>query len=91
MDVNGLFVRSEAKEGRSAAAAGRSYFLVTQEASSVELGTWCRPRVVLIEKRPSANITVIPLPPKCPELNTVENVWQFMPDIDAIGHQASRR
>ena len=26
--------------------------LVTQEASSVELGTWCWPRVVLIEKRP---------------------------------------
>jgi hypothetical protein len=27
-------------------------FLVTQEADSVELGTWCWPRVVLIEKRP---------------------------------------
>jgi hypothetical protein len=25
---------------------------ITQEASSVELGTWCWPRVVLIEKRP---------------------------------------
>jgi transposase len=24
------------------------------------------------------NITVIALPPKCPELNPVENVWQFM-------------
>jgi transposase len=24
------------------------------------------------------NITIIPLPPKCPELNPVENVWQFM-------------
>ena len=23
-----------------------------------------------------ANITFIPLPPKCPELNPVENVWQ---------------
>jgi transposase len=23
-----------------------------------------------------ANITIIPLPPKCPELNPVENVWQ---------------
>ena len=22
------------------------------------------------------NITIIPLPPKCPELNPVENVWQ---------------
>jgi transposase len=27
-----------------------------------------------------SNITVMPLPPKCPELNPVENVWQFMRD-----------
>ncbi len=27
-----------------------------------------------------ANITIIPLPPKCPELNPVENIWQFMRD-----------
>jgi transposase len=26
------------------------------------------------------NITVLPLPPKCPELNPVENIWQFMRD-----------
>lgn len=26
------------------------------------------------------NITLIPLPPRCPELNPVENVWQFMRD-----------
>ena len=26
------------------------------------------------------NITVIPLPPKCPELNPVENIWQYMRD-----------
>ena len=26
------------------------------------------------------NITLIPLPPKCPELNPQENVWQFMRD-----------
>ena len=24
------------------------------------------------------NITIVPLPAKCPELNPVENVWQFM-------------
>ena len=24
------------------------------------------------------NITIMPLPSKCPELNPVENVWQFM-------------
>ena len=27
-----------------------------------------------------ANITVVPLPPKSPELNPQENVWQFMRD-----------
>ncbi len=26
------------------------------------------------------NMTLIPLPPKCPELNPQENVWQFMRD-----------
>jgi transposase len=26
------------------------------------------------------NITIVPLPAKCPELNSVENVWQFMRD-----------
>jgi len=24
------------------------------------------------------NITLVPLPPKCPELNPIENVWEFM-------------
>ena len=24
------------------------------------------------------NITILPLPAKCPELNPVENIWQFM-------------
>jgi len=26
------------------------------------------------------NITIVPLPPKCPELNPVENIWQFIRD-----------
>jgi transposase len=26
------------------------------------------------------NITLLPLPAKCPELNPVENIWQFMRD-----------
>ena len=26
------------------------------------------------------NITLLPIPPRCPELNPVENVWQFMRD-----------
>ena len=26
------------------------------------------------------NITILPLPAKCPELNPVENLWQFMRD-----------
>ena len=27
-----------------------------------------------------ANLTLLPLPPKCPELNPVENLWQFLRD-----------
>ena len=27
-----------------------------------------------------ANITLMPLPPKSPELNPVENIWQFIRD-----------
>jgi transposase len=27
-----------------------------------------------------SNITIVLLPPKCPELNPVENIWQFMRD-----------
>jgi hypothetical protein len=27
------------------------------------------------------NITLLPLPPKCPELNVMENVWQVMRDM----------
>jgi transposase len=27
-----------------------------------------------------SNITLLPLPPRCPELSPVENVWQFMRD-----------
>jgi transposase len=27
-----------------------------------------------------ANVTLLPLPAKCPELNPVENVWEFMRD-----------
>ena len=30
------------------------------------------------------NITVLPLPPKCPELNPAENVWEFMRDNWAL-------
>ena len=26
------------------------------------------------------NLTLVPLPPKCPELNPTENVWQFLRD-----------
>jgi transposase len=27
-----------------------------------------------------ANISILTLPPKCPELNPVENIWEFMRD-----------
>jgi transposase len=55
-------------------------------ASQVALGTHA---VVLLDQAgwhlssqlvvPS-NITLMSLPPKCPELNPVENIWQFMRD-----------
>src|SRR5262249_45065178 len=38
MGCNGLFVRSEAKEGRSGAAAGRS--MLSRHAGSVQRGAW---------------------------------------------------
>ena len=46
-----LFGQKRRKVGRLQRQAARC-FLVTQGASSVELGTWCWPRVVLIEKLP---------------------------------------
>ena len=30
------------------------------------------------------NITLLPLPPRAPELNPVENVWQFMRNLDHV-------
>ena len=33
------------------------------------------------------NITLVPLPAKSPELNPVENIWQFMCDLQVLrGH-----
>src|SRR6516165_4565364 len=50
-EMGNLLGQKRRKVGRLQRQAARC-FLVTQEASSVELGTWCWPRVVLIEKRP---------------------------------------
>ena len=44
VNVNGLFVRSEAKEGRSASAAGRS--MLSHDAGSVQRGTVLETRLV---------------------------------------------
>ena len=46
-----LFGQKRRKVGRLQRQAARC-FLVTREADTAELGTWCWPRVVLIEKRP---------------------------------------
>ena len=46
--------------------------LPTPSSWSTKLAGICRHASV------PANITIILLPPKCPELNPVENVWQFM-------------
>ena len=37
---------------------------------------WHGPRDLVVPD----NITLLPLPPRSPELNPVENVWQFMRD-----------
>jgi transposase len=37
------------------------------------------------------NISIVPLPPKCPELNPQENVWQFMRDKLAIQPRVRQR
>jgi transposase len=34
----------------------------------------------LRQARHPHNITIVPLPAKCPELNPQENIWQFMRD-----------
>ncbi len=49
--------------------AGRAVLLVDQAGWHIST------RLVV-----PANVTIITLPPKCPELNPVENVWQFMRD-----------
>jgi hypothetical protein len=46
-----LLGQKQRKVGRLQRQAARC-FLVTREADTAELGTWCWPRVVLIEKRP---------------------------------------
>src|SRR5262245_15190968 len=50
MQMGYLFGQKRRKVGRLQRQAARCFF-VTQEASSAKLGTWCWPRVVLIEKR----------------------------------------
>ena len=37
-------------------------------------------RYLHFHPRELCNITLMPLPRRCPELNPVENVWQFMRD-----------
>jgi hypothetical protein len=51
---------------------------------------WCNTEAMLHQLRAisdpvapgfhPSNIIIVPLPPKCPELNPQENVWQFMRD-----------
>ena len=45
------------------------------DASIVEAGWHLTPKLAIPD-----NITVLALPPRSPELNPVENVWQFMRD-----------
>ena len=58
-----------AETGKAAAPTAHAILLVDQ--AGWRLST----RIVV-----PANITIIALPPKCPELNPVENIWPFMRD-----------
>ena len=51
-------------------ASGRHAVLVVDQAG------WHLSKDLVIP----ANITIVPLPAKCPELNPQENVWQFLRD-----------
>jgi hypothetical protein len=51
-------------------AAGRHAVLLLDQAG------WHLSAKLVVPK----NITLVPLPPKCPELNPVENIWQFLRD-----------
>jgi DDE superfamily endonuclease len=46
---------------------------LTPRSWSTRLAGTCRPASL-------CPITIIPLPSKCPELNPLENIWQFMRD-----------
>ncbi len=51
-------------------AAGRHAALFLDQAG------WHRSKMLAVPD----NITIVPLPAKCPELNPRENVWQYMRD-----------
>ena len=54
----------------AAVAAGAHAILVLDQAG------WHLARALVVP----TNITILPLPPRSPELNPVENVWQFIRD-----------
>jgi transposase len=56
------------KEISQAVASGAHAVLIVDQAG------WHTPTKLDVP----ANITLLPLPPRSPELNPVENIWQFM-------------
>ena len=64
--------------GAGAAGAASAYHLARlgHAVLLLDQAGWHGSRALVIP----GNITLLPLPPKCPELNPVENVWQFMRD-----------
>ncbi|MFT3972048.1 MAG: IS630 family transposase [Amaricoccus sp.] len=54
----------------TAVAPGAHAILILDQAG------WHLARALIVPK----NITILPLPPRSPELNPVENIWQFMRD-----------
>jgi transposase len=60
-----------ADKGRYAAVRSS----ISRLTSAKAYGIACRARLAARSRR---SFSIVPLPTKCPELNPVENVWQFM-------------
>ena len=75
-----IFGAISPKEGKGAALIMPKCNTFAMELHLAEIGPaghlLPRPDKLIVPE----NITLLPLPPKCPELNPTENVWQFLRD-----------
>ena len=92
-DEIGLFLRRDlpgARQGRGAGAAFCNTKTMTLHVAEIALAIAPGAHAVVLMDQAGwhmtdkldvpGNISIIVLPAKCPELNPVENIWQFMRD-----------